>query len=99
MLGELTPYKVTLEGADRKIHFAMWGENMPDERVALVAAKEALKQLPKFEQFCADQKLEPGSVVAKKLWKQVRQFRREAEEFFTLAERRQLDQLVELGRL
>ena len=55
---------------------------MPDETVALIAAKEAAKELPKFEQFCTQQKLEPGSAAAKSLWKQVQQFRREAGKFF-----------------
>ncbi len=86
VLGELTRYKATLQGAHRKIEFPLWGEDMPDETVALVTAKEAAKALPKFEQFCAQQKLAPGSAAAKTLWKHVQQFRREAGSFFTPAE-------------
>jgi hypothetical protein len=50
-LGELTRYKATLERADRKIEFPIWGEDMPDEMVALVTAKEAAKELPSADRF------------------------------------------------
>jgi len=95
VLGELTRHKATLEGANRKIEFPMWGEEMPNETVALVVAKEAATGLPKFEKFCADQNLEPRSAAAKALWKQLQEFRREAGSFFTVAERQQLDRLAE----
>jgi hypothetical protein len=38
VLGELTRYKAILQGADRKVEFPLWGEDMPDETLALVTA-------------------------------------------------------------
>jgi len=95
VLGELTRYKATLQGPERKLEFPMWGENMPDETIALVTAKELAKPSVKFERFCADQKLEPSSATAKNLWKRLQQSCRDAGNFFTPAERQQLDRLVD----